>query len=83
MAILLQQLAKIKDGVNGWEDCDSLPQILCESELCISQVERIGNLSLVTKPNIESSYCLLELRPKLASRTSASYALYDEGDRFL
>lgn len=52
MAILLQQLAKIKDGVNGWEDCDTVPQILCEFELCILQVERIGNLSLVTTPNI-------------------------------
>lgn len=30
---LSQQLAKIKDGMNGWENCDTLPQILRECEL--------------------------------------------------
>lgn len=52
MAVLPQQLAKIKDGMNGLEDCDTLPQILCEFELCLLQVERTGNLSLVMKPNV-------------------------------
>lgn len=52
MALLLQQLAKIKDGMNGWEDRDTLPQILCEGDLCLLQVERTGTLSLVMKPNM-------------------------------
>lgn len=49
MAIVFQQLAKIKDGVNGWEDSDTLSQILCERELRILQVEKTGTLSLVMK----------------------------------